>query len=65
MNTPPLVTFEQILEYETSRLSLIQSIWYGWFLKSFVKKVKRRYAYYTKFMAAKYMEKLRQLSENQ
>lgn len=53
-----MLTFNQILEYETSRLSLVQSIWYVWFTASFVRKVKRKYDYYITFMARKYEKKV-------
>ena len=56
-----MIAFDEILEYETSRLSLIQSIWYGWFTKSFVRKCKKRYDYYVKMMSNKYITNVSQL----
>lgn len=60
-----MITFEDILEYEASNLSLIQSYWYKWFTKSFVKKCKKKYDLYKTWMSHKYLTNIQSFINSQ
>lgn len=44
------ITFKQALEYEASRLNLLQSIWYRRFTREFIKRSEKRYNIYLTYL---------------